>query len=105
MPAVSSLQPDDKATVKRSISGKILTATVARVFYQRGDSWKYSGIQGGLCLVVDKQKGGVWFRVVDLLVRSPRPAWLLLLLDARGAAAGSSEHRPPAISHSSDPAG
>jgi hypothetical protein len=73
MPAVSSLQPEDKAQIKATVpkTCKILTATVARVFYQRGDRWAYSGIQGGLCLVVDKQKGGVWFRVVDLLV-SPK---------------------------------
>lgn len=71
MPSVSSLQPEDKAQIKSILpkTSKILTATVARVFYQRGDRWAYSGIQGGLCLVVDKQRGGVWFRVVDLLVR------------------------------------
>ena len=70
MPSVSSLLADDKALIKRSIPStqKILTATVARVFYQQDQDWVYSGVQGGLCLVVDKQRGGVWFRVVDLLV-------------------------------------
>lgn len=72
MPSVSSLLPDDKARIKRSIpaGNKILTATVARVFYQQGHEWDYSGIQGGLCLVVDKQRGGVWWKIVDLLVSS-----------------------------------
>lgn len=70
MPSVSSLLPDDKARIKRSIpaGNKILTATVARIFYQQGHEWDYSGIQGGLCLVVDKMRGGVWWKVVDLLV-------------------------------------
>lgn len=72
MPSVTSLLPDDKARIKRAHPGtsKILTATVARVYYQSADgqSWVYSGVQGGLCLVVDKLKGGVWCRVVDLLV-------------------------------------
>lgn len=70
MPSVSSLLPDDKSRIKRSIpsGNKILTATVARIYYQKGHEWDYSGIQGGLCLVVDKQRGGVWWKVVDLLV-------------------------------------
>lgn len=72
MPAVSSLLPEDKQQIKTTLpkTTKILTATVARVFYQLDDGWRYSGVQGGLCLVVDKQRGGVWFKIVDLLVRS-----------------------------------
>jgi hypothetical protein len=70
MPSQSYLLPEDKNRIKWSIpkNNKILTATVVRIFYQKGNEWVYSGIQGGLCLVVDKLRGGVWWRVVDLLV-------------------------------------
>lgn len=106
MPAVSSLQPEDKATIKNALSkggnSKILTATVARVFYQRGTSWRYSGVQGGLCLVVDKQRGGVWFKIVDLLVSpSPKPSRAAAERDALGSPEGaaiSSAARPPSSS-------
>jgi hypothetical protein len=70
MPSQSVLLPDDKSRIKASIpkNNKILTATVVRIFYQKANEWVYSGVQGGLCLVVDKLRGGVWWRVVDLLV-------------------------------------
>lgn len=106
MPAVSSLQPDDKATIKNALSkggnSKILTATVARVFYQSGTSWRYSGVQGGLCLVVDKQRGGVWFKIIDLLVSpSPKPSRAAAERDALESSKGaaiSSAARPPSSS-------
>ena len=31
-------------------------------------SWAYTGIQGALTFCQDKVKGGLWFRVVDLIV-------------------------------------
>ncbi|CDZ96193.1 Actin regulatory protein (Wiskott-Aldrich syndrome protein) [Phaffia rhodozyma] len=69
MPSTSSLLAEDKALIKKAIpsGNKILTATVVRIFYQSGNDWVYSGVQGGACLVFDKQRGGVWWKVVDLL--------------------------------------
>jgi hypothetical protein len=32
--------------------------------------WAYTGIQGALTFCQDKVKGGLWFRVVDLIVSS-----------------------------------
>ena len=31
-------------------------------------SWAYAGVQGALTFCQDKVKGGLWFRVVDLIV-------------------------------------
>lgn len=80
MPSVSSLLPEDKARVKRSIpsTNKILTATSARVYYDRAGTWRYAGIQGALVLCVDKQRGGVWWKVVDLLVSATKSGSHLL---------------------------
>lgn len=33
--------------------------------------WAYTGIQGALTFCQDKVKGGLWFRVVDLIVSAP----------------------------------
>jgi len=95
MPSVSSLLPDDKSRIKRSIpsGNKILTATVARIFYQKGHEWDYSGIQGGLCLVVDKQRGGVWWKVVDLMVSWRKRDGLYAGMVGRGGEEGRMEGR------------
>ncbi|RSH79746.1 Wiskott-Aldrich syndrome protein 1 [Apiotrichum porosum] len=66
------LSADDKAKVKKAIptsssSNKIITAAVARVYTARPNSgWNYSGATGALVFVADKNRGGLWFRVVDL---------------------------------------
>ena len=31
-------------------------------------SWSYTGNQGALVFCLDKEKGGLWFRIVDLMV-------------------------------------
>ncbi|KAH8090702.1 hypothetical protein HD553DRAFT_330360 [Filobasidium floriforme] len=67
----TTLTTEDKSRVKKCLSGsnKIIDATVARV-YQAHDgesSWAYTGIQGALTFCQDKVKGGLWFRVVDLI--------------------------------------
>lgn len=75
MPSTSLLTSEDKAKVKKSIptsgsTNKIITATVGRVYTakQGARSWNYSGAEGALVFCVDKAKGGLWFRVVDLAV-------------------------------------
>ncbi|KAI5455222.1 hypothetical protein NCC49_000038 [Naganishia albida] len=67
----SALSTEDKARVKKTLSSnnKILTATVARIYQARqGETrWNYTGIQGCLAFCSDKNVGGLWFRVVDLI--------------------------------------
>lgn len=43
-------------------------ATVARIYYAHPDpnKWSYSGEQGGLAFVKDKQTNSLYFRLVDL---------------------------------------
>ncbi len=91
-----TMTPEDKTKVKKVMAAgagsKILTATVARVYQaKQGEdawvgghngvgwvltmrclvrSWAYTGIQGALVFCLDKGKGGLWFRVVDLMVSS-----------------------------------
>lgn len=86
----SALSTEDKAKVKKTLSSnnKILTATVARVYEARqGETryvlpakktvwvshamlhrWRYTGVQGCVAFCSDKNVGGLWFRVVDLIV-------------------------------------
>ncbi|GHJ86172.1 hypothetical protein NliqN6_2574 [Naganishia liquefaciens] len=67
----SALSTEDKAKVKKTLSSnnKILTATVARVYEARqGETrWRYTGVQGCVAFCSDKNVGGLWFRVVDLI--------------------------------------
>ena len=75
MPAHSTLSSSDKDRIKAtfpSANYKILTATLARVYYAypSPDDWSYTGLQGALTLVSDKIKGGFWLRLVDLMVSS-----------------------------------
>ena len=70
MPLQSSMTADEKVKVKGVLSAnnKILMATVARIYYAHPDpnSWSFSGKQGGLAFVKDKNNGLYYFRLVDL---------------------------------------
>lgn len=72
MPTLSALSTDDKNKIKAAIpnsSNKILTATIARVYYAYPDpkSWAYSGLQGALALAKDNTRNAHFFRLVDLV--------------------------------------
>lgn len=78
MPAQSTISAADKERIKAtfpSSNAKILTATLARVYYAypSPDEWSYSGLQGAIALVSDKIKGGFWLRLVDLSVSCALP--------------------------------
>ncbi|KAH8109427.1 hypothetical protein DFH11DRAFT_1627265 [Phellopilus nigrolimitatus] len=70
MPFQSTMSTDEKNRVKSVLSSnnKILMATVARIYYAHPDpsSWTFSGEQGGLAFVKDKNNGLYYFRLVDL---------------------------------------
>ena len=70
MPLQSSMNKDEKDRVKNTLTptSKILTATVARIYYAYPDpqNWSYSGEQGGLAFVKDKSSGSYFFKLVDL---------------------------------------
>lgn len=70
MPATSKMNNDEKSKVKGVLASgsKILMATVARIYYAYPDpsKWSYSGEQGGLAFVKDKQTSSLYFRLVDL---------------------------------------
>jgi hypothetical protein len=73
MPAQSTISASDKERIKSafpSTIAKILTATLARIYYAypSPNDWSYSGLQGAIVLVSDKIKGGFWLRLVDLSV-------------------------------------
>lgn len=73
MPAASTISTSDKERIKAtfpSSTSKILTATLARVYYAHPspNDWSYTGLQGAMTLVSDKIKGGFWLRLVDLSV-------------------------------------
>jgi Wiskott-Aldrich syndrome protein len=82
MPAQSSISSSDKERIKAAFptaTSKILTATVARVYYAYPDpdEWSYGGLEGALTLVSDKIKGGFWLRLVDMTVRRLLSLFLL----------------------------
>lgn len=64
------MSPDEKAKIKSVLNpyNKILMATVARIYYAHPDpnAWTFSGNQGGLAFVQDKNDGLYYFRLVDL---------------------------------------
>ena len=69
MPAQSTMTSDEKSRVKSVLStGKILSATLARVYYAHPDpgSWAYTGHQGALAFVRDKSSDIPYLRLVDL---------------------------------------
>lgn len=70
MPLQSTMNKDEKDRVKNALTptSKILTATVARIYYAYPDpqNWSFSGEQGGLAFVKDKSSGLYYFRLVDL---------------------------------------
>ncbi|KAG8920227.1 hypothetical protein FRC01_000865 [Tulasnella sp. 417] len=76
MPAKLTMSPDDKAKVEVAIpegSGKSLHVALVKIYYAPPDStsWTYIGQEGALVLVVDKIRGGLWFKMVDLEVGKP----------------------------------
>ncbi|KAG8930138.1 hypothetical protein FRC02_004577 [Tulasnella sp. 418] len=71
MPSQGSLSNAQKNKVKESLPAsnyKILTATLARVYYATPDpdKWIYQGLEGGLALVFHKDSGSFYFMLVDL---------------------------------------
>lgn len=79
MPSTGSLTNDDKSKIKAANpagSYKIMTATLARVYYAYPDpsEWSYIGQEGALTLVFEKNKGMFYFRLVDLKV-SPQACY------------------------------
>ncbi|KAG8898831.1 hypothetical protein FRB99_007128 [Tulasnella sp. 403] len=71
MPSQSALSQVEKDKVKEAFpegTAKILTATIARIYYAYPDpkKWTYIGQEGALALIADRIKGGFFFRMVDL---------------------------------------
>lgn len=71
MPTQSTLSSTDKSLIKSTIQNptlKILTATLARIYYAypSPDKWSYAGLQGGLAFVRDVKTGAHWFKLCDL---------------------------------------
>lgn len=78
MPAQSTLSSADKDRIKTIFpksNYKILTATLARIYYAYPNprEWSYAGLQGALVFVYDRTKNGFWFRLIDLSVRLTGP--------------------------------
>jgi neural Wiskott-Aldrich syndrome protein len=71
MPYQSAISSDDKARIKSAIPvslNKIHTAALARIYYAypQPTQWSYSGLQGALVFVYDKQKSAFVLTMVDL---------------------------------------
>lgn len=71
MPTLSTISSDDKTKIKTAVAQsdyKILTATLARVYYAAPDpsSWSYAGMQGALVFARVNSSGGFTFKLVDL---------------------------------------
>jgi Wiskott-Aldrich syndrome protein len=71
MPSSSTVNSSEKAKIKSQLpesSYKIITGTVARIYYAypKRDQWAYSGLQGALLFVREKERGLFWFKLVDL---------------------------------------
>ncbi|KZT33338.1 hypothetical protein SISSUDRAFT_1066221 [Sistotremastrum suecicum HHB10207 ss-3] len=71
MPSSSTITSQDKSRIKSELPNsnyKIFTATVARIYYAYPSptGWTYTGLQGGLAFVRDNNKGGFYFKMVDL---------------------------------------
>ncbi|KAG8853843.1 hypothetical protein FRB96_007983 [Tulasnella sp. 330] len=71
MPSTSALSAEDKNKIKAACpagSVKIMTATLARIYYAYPDpaEWSYIGQEGALTLVFDKAKGIFYFRMIDV---------------------------------------
>jgi hypothetical protein len=73
MPSTSTLTSTEKSLIKKyaiisSANDKIITATIARIYYAWPDpaKWSYSGIAGALVFGWG-EKGG-WIRIIDLVV-------------------------------------
>ena len=69
MAADSILTTAQKDKIKAAVSsGKILFATVARIYYAYPQSkkWTYTGLQGGLAIAQDASAKFMAFKMVDL---------------------------------------
>jgi Wiskott-Aldrich syndrome protein len=71
MPTLATITSEDKARIQAAVptsTNKILTATLARVYYAHPDpsSWSYAGLQGALVFAMDRNTGGFKFQLVDL---------------------------------------
>ncbi|KAG2126925.1 hypothetical protein DEU56DRAFT_891683 [Suillus clintonianus] len=71
MPSQSALSADEKSKVKSTINEstqKILTATVARIYFAhpQPNKWSYGGLQGALAFMRDSSKEAFILRLVDL---------------------------------------
>ncbi|KAG8994490.1 hypothetical protein FRB94_009886 [Tulasnella sp. JGI-2019a] len=71
MPSQSVLTADDKNKIKACCPAgtvKIMTATLARIYYAYPDpsEWSFIGQEGALALVFDKTKDVFYFRMIDV---------------------------------------
>ena len=71
MPTSSTLSSSDKTRIKSNIPPaqfKILTATLARIYYAypNPQKWSYTGLQGGLAFAKDVKTGAYFFKLVDM---------------------------------------
>jgi hypothetical protein len=71
MPTQSTLSSTDKSRIKSTLptsNYKILTATLARIYYAypSPEKWSYAGLQGGLAFVRDVKTGAHWWKLCDL---------------------------------------
>lgn len=71
MPSQSALSADEKSKVKSTLansSQKILTATVARIYfaYPQPNQWSYGGLQGALAFTLDSSKQAFMMTLVDI---------------------------------------
>jgi Wiskott-Aldrich syndrome protein len=71
MPSQSALSADEKSKVKSTLansSQKILTATLARIYfaYPQPNQWSYGGLQGALAFTLDSSKQAFMLTLVDI---------------------------------------
>ena len=71
MPTQSTISSADKSCIKSILPNstyKIITATLARIYYAHPspNKWSYTGLQGGLVFVRDTKTGAHWFKLCDL---------------------------------------
>lgn len=71
MPSQSALSADEKSKLKSTLansSQKILTATLARIYfaYPQPNQWSYGGLQGALAFTHDSSKQAFMMTMVDI---------------------------------------
>ena len=68
MPSPSTITDDDKDKIKAVVPTKVLSATLARIYYAhpQPNKWSYTGLQGALVFNYDRSDDTFHFKMVDL---------------------------------------